>query len=346
MKKTLIALLVCGVMLASGISVFAQTDAKTDNSQIVKIPSGAKKKITGTIVKRDADNFVLRDMTGGDIQVMLTGNTKVEEKKSNPFRRGKNYGTTQLLRGLTVEVEGRGDAQGMLVADKVKMSDNALVMARTVESRVTPVEGRVATSENRITEVETNAQRISGQIEELAAVSNAARGGAKAAQDTADAAVAGVEATNRRIDSIVTGLDDYQEKRIISVNFKVGSYKLLPEETQKLDEIASQAKTEKAYMIEITGFASSDGKADMNRRLSQQRADAVVRYLAENHAIPLRRLITPFGYGTLNPVADNATREGREQNRRVEVRVLVNKMINTPPPAVTIQKNSSGEQEQ
>jgi OmpA-OmpF porin, OOP family len=248
-----------------------------------------------------------------------------------------------LLRGLTIEVEGRGDAQGMLVADKVKMTDTALVTARTVETRVTPVEGRVTTSENRITDVETNAQRISGQLEELAAVSNAARGGAKAAQDTADAAVAGVDATNKRIDTIVSGLDEYQEKRLVSVNFKAGSFKLLPDETGKLDEVASQAKTEKAYMIEITGFASAEGKADLNRRLSQQRADAVIRYLAENHAIPLRRIITPFGYGTLNPVADNSTREGREQNRRVEVRVLVNKMISAPPAAVTVQK--PGEQE-
>lgn len=345
MKQTLIGLLLCGLMVTASATAFAQESANADSSQVVKIPTGVKKKIQGTIVRRDADNFILRDMTGGDVQVMLTGNTKVEEKKSNPFRRSRNYGTTQLLRGLTVEVEGRGDAQGMLVADKVKMTDDALVTARTVETRVTPVEGRVSTTENRIGEVETNAQRISGQIEELAAVSNAARGGAKAAQETADAAVTGVSETNRRIDTIVAGLDDYKEKRIISVNFKAGSFKLQPEETSKLDEVASQAKVEKAYMIEVTGFASAEGKAELNRRLSQQRADAVVRYLAENHQIPLRRIITPFGYGTLNPVADNSTRDGREQNRRVEVRVLVNSMISAPPPAVEIRRPGASEQQ-
>lgn len=345
MKQTLRGLLLCGLLVVASAPAFAQDSANADSSQVVKIPTGVKKKITGTIIRRDADNFVLRDMTGGDIQVMLTGNTKVEEKKGNPFRRSKNYGATQLLRGLTVEVEGRGDAQGMLVADKVKMTDAALVTARTVETRVTPVEGRVSTTENRIGEVETNAQRISGQIEELAAVSNAARGGAKAAQETADAAVAGVAETNKRIDTIVAGLDDYKEKRIISVNFKAGSFKLQPEETSKLDEVASQAKVEKAYMIEVTGFASAEGKADLNRRLSQQRADAVVRYLAENHQIPLRRIITPFGYGTLKPVADNETREGREQNRRVEVRVLVNSMITAPPPAVEIRRSGTTEQQ-
>ena len=348
MKKVVAGLLLCGSMMVAGSSAMAQSgakDASPESSQVVKVPSGVKKKIAGVIVRRDADNFILRDLAGGDIQVMLTGNTKIEEKKGNPFRRAKNYGTTQLLRGLTVEVEGRGDSQGALVADKIKMTDDALVTARTVETRVTPVEGRVSTTENRIGEVETNAQRISGQIEELAAVSNAARGGAKAAQDTADAAVAGVSETNKRIDTIVAGLDDYKEKRIVSINFKAGSFKLQPEETSKLDEVASQAKVEKAYMIEVTGFASAEGKADLNRRLSQQRADAVVRYLAENHQIPLRRIITPFGYGTLNPVADNTTREGREQNRRVEVRVLVNSMISAPPPAVEVRRPGNGEQQ-
>lgn len=156
-------------------------------------------------------------------------------------------------------------------------------------------------------------------------------------------AVAGVEATNKRIDTIVSSLDDYDAKRGITVNFKAGSYKLSPESMASLDEIAAQAKTEKAYVIEITGFASAEGKAEFNKKLSQQRADAVVRYLADNHMIPLRRIITPHGYGTLNPVADNETREGREQNRRVEVKILVNKGMTAPAPPVQMAKpNSTG----
>jgi outer membrane protein OmpA-like peptidoglycan-associated protein len=318
-----------------------QKQAASDQAKTVKIPSGTKQKIKGVIVSRDADYFVMRDMTGGDVQVNLTNITKVEEKKSNPFRRAKDYGTTQLLRGLSVEVEGRGDASGNLIAEKVKMTDDALVVARTVESRVTPVEGRVGETETRISQAEANAQRLSGQLEELAAVSNAARGGAKAAQETADMAVSGVDATNKRIDSLVSSLDDFQPKRGITVNFKAGSYKLSPESTAALDEIANQAKTERAYVIEITGFASSEGKLDYNRRLSQNRADAVIRYLAETHNIPLRRIVTPFGYGIAQPVADNSTREGREQNRRVEVKILVNKGLTAPPPPVTMTKPSS-----
>ncbi len=92
-----------------------------------------------------------------------------------------------------------------------------------------------------------------------------------------------------------------------------------------LDELAEQAKTEKGYIIEVTGFASSEGSKNLNRILSQRRSEAVVRYLAENQMIPLRRMITPFGYGDVQPVADNTTSAGRQQNRRVEVKILLNR---------------------
>jgi outer membrane protein OmpA-like peptidoglycan-associated protein len=348
MKNRVIGTLILG--LATGLSIPAVAQDATRSREVqaeqgkdVKIPTGEKQKVKGVIVNRNADSFLLRDLSGGDVQVNLTNITKVEEKKGNPFRRAKNYGTTQLLRGLTVEVEGRGDGTGALVADKVKMTDEALVVARTVETRVTPVEGRVGEAETRLTQAETNAQRLSGQLEELAAISNAARGGAKAAQETADMAMAGVENTNKRIDSLVTGLDEYEAKRGITVNFKVGSYRLSPDAKSTLDEIANQAKSERAYVIEITGYASADGNENLNRRLSRQRADAVVQYLAENHMIPLRRIVTPFGYGEAQPVADNDTREGRQENRRVEVKILVNKGLTAPTPSATMSRPNTGE---
>lgn len=346
MNRKMIGTLIVGLVMGLSIPALAQDaakggDAQIDQSKLIKVPAGAKQKIRGVIVNRNADTFILRDLTGGDIQVNLTNITKVEEKKGNPFRRSKNYGTTQLLRGLTVDVEGRGDGTGALVAEKVKMTDEALVVARTVETRVTPVEGRVGEAETRLSQAEANAQRLSGQLEELAAISNAARGGAKAAQETADLAIAGVDATNKRIDSLVTSLDEYEPKRGITVNFKVGRFALSPEAKAALDEIAVQAKSERAYVIEVTGFASADGSENLNRRLSQQRADAVVRYLAENHAIPLRRIVTPFGYGEAQPVADNTTRDGRSENRRVEVKILVNKGLTAPPAPVQLTKPNS-----
>src|SRR5205814_9256632 len=85
------------------------------------------------------------------------------------------------------------------------------------------------------------------------------------------------------------------------------------------------------YHIEVSGYAYESLDNNGNRQLSQQRAESVVRYLVENHNIPLRRILTPFGYGAMNPLADNTTREGRTENRRAEVRVLVNRGLSSSP---------------
>ena len=231
-----------------------------------------------------------------------------------------------VTRGLHVEVEGRGDGTN-LVAEKVRFTDTDLRTARTLEANIVPVEGRVGTAENRIGEAEQNATRMSGQLEELSAVSNAAAGGAVAAQEAADRAVQGVNVANDRINS----LDDYTPAQSIQISFKLRSAALTPESKTSLDQVAEYAKSAKGFLIEVTGYAYESKNKNVNRQLSQQRAETVVRYLVENHNIPLRRILTPFGYGASNPVADNTTREGRAENRRAEVRVLVNKGLTGEP---------------
>jgi len=321
-----------GLAFALALALAPAAVAQTPNSRTVS--AGQKMTIKGVVTRRDADTFVIQDANGVQTTVVLNNATSVKTK-GGFLRSGTNYGVTAILRGLNLEVEGVGDSSGNLVANKIRFNEADLRTARTVEANVTPVENRVGAAENRIGQVEANATRLSGQLDELAAVSNAARGGAKAAQETADAAVAGVNATNERI----SALDDYQVQNNTSVLFRVGSSVLSAQAKQQLDEIAQQALNAKGYVLEVSGFASSDGSTEANRRLSQRRADSVIRYLVENHNIPLRRIITPYGYGESNAVADNSTRAGREQNRRVEVKVLVNRgliqgapTMNTPKP--------------
>jgi outer membrane protein OmpA-like peptidoglycan-associated protein len=285
-------------------------------------------KIKGVVTRRDADTFTVQDMNGVDTVVRLNDKTSVKTH-GGFLRGGTNYATTNILRGLNLEVEGRGNGNE-LVAEKIRFNDSDLRTARAVESRATPLEQRASDTEAKLTQVEANAQRLSGQLEELAAVSNAARGGAKAAQETADAAVAGVNATNERI----SALDDYEPQTVSAVNFKTGSAILSPDSKTKLDDIATKALNAKGYVLEVSGYADSRGSINLNRALSQRRADAVIRYLVENHNIPLRRIVTPFGYGETNPVADNTTKEGREQNRRVEIKLLVNKGLTAPGPSM------------
>jgi outer membrane protein OmpA-like peptidoglycan-associated protein len=316
----------------------AQSTSQKQSTQPPAQPAATGQKIAleGVIVKRDADTLTVRDTRGVNIIVTLANSTQVKEKKSNPFRSGRKYATTQLMRGLNIEVKGKQDAAGKLVADEIKIKDTDFRMASSMETRVDPIENRLTEVETKLVQSEQNAQRLSGQVEEVSSIAKAARSAAKAAQDTGDAAklaasdaarqgVEAAQSTARAANERISSLDDFDVKSTTSVRFALGSSALTKEAKSELDALAAAAKNEKGYMIEITGFASAEGDAAANERLSERRADVVVRYLTENHAIPLRRLVTPFGFGAKQPVADNSTPDGRKQNRRVEVKVLVNK---------------------
>jgi len=250
------------------------------------VSSGQTAKVKGIIIRRDADTFsVADDVTGRETVVLLTNSTSVKSK-GGFLRFGKDYDVTNLLRGLRVEVEGRGSQNGELVADKVRFDANDLKFAKVVDSRVLPVE-------------EAN-KHLAGQVEEVGELA---------------------KLNGERISS----LDDYTVQDSVIVLFRVNSAALSPGDKAALDQLASKAMTTKGYVIEIAGYTDSTGSVAWNRVLSQQRADEVVRYLQENHEIPLRRIVTPFGYGMTRPVADNGSADGRRQNRRVEVKILVSK---------------------
>jgi len=321
--------------LALSISPLALAQTDNNSTRARSVASGEKMKIKGVVVRRDVDTFTVRDLTGNDTVVRMTDQTSVKSK-GGVFSGGTRYQATNIIRGLNLEVEGRGGSSGELVASKIRFNETDLRTARAVESRATPLEERASAAEGRLSDVEQNAQKLSGQLDELAAISNAARGGAKAAQDTADAAVSGVNQTNERI----SALDDYTPQETTAVNFRTGSSVLNADAKEKLDAIATKALNSKAYVLEVTGYADATGSIARNRALSQRRADAVITYLVEQHKIPLRRIVTPYGFGELDPVADNTTRSGRAENRRVEVKMLVNKGLTAPSP--TMKTGSSG----
>lgn len=314
-------------LVFGAISIFAQ------DAQIRSLSSGQKYKIKGAVVARDDDSsFIVRDTTGVDTRVVLGPEASVKTK-GGFFGGGDRIAGSQIVRGLYLEVEGRGDASGNLAATKVRFDKDDFRVAQSIDTRVSPAEAR-------LTAAEQNAQRVSGQIDELLAISNAARGGAKAAQETADAAVAGVNATNARI----SAMDDYVVQSTATVNFRVNSAILSPEAKTQLDEVATASNTLKGYVIEVTGFASSDGGTAKNKALSQRRAQAVIDYLVETHNIPLRRIGQSYGFGELQAVADNTTREGREQNRRVEVKLLVSRGINQNVEVRPISQDNNNEE--
>jgi len=303
-------------------------------TDFTQVPAGQRMNVEGVIVDQGADHVTMRG-TGGGLYKVLVAGAEIKEKKSNPFRGAKDFSKADLLLGLHIEVKGAGDASGSIAAREIRFKNDDVLLARTMDARVLPVENTLKDTRTRLGETEQNAQRLSGQVRELAAITDIVRDSAKAAQTSADGAMSearnarsaadtaqfGVKSANERI----TSLDDYDVKNVTKINFKIGSATLIDKEKEGLDKVAETVKNEKGYLIEVTGYASSDGDEASNRRLSRKRADAVIQYLAENYSIPLRRFIVPMGYGEKNPIADNATAAGRRENRRVEVRILVSK---------------------
>jgi len=144
------------------------------------------------------------------------------------------------------------------------------------------------------------------------------------AQQAAQTANQGVQTANTRITTIetrISSLDTYTAGQTQTVTFKLNSATLSDEAKRTLDTIASQVAGQRSgYQVEIQGFTDSIGTENYNINLSQRRAESVLRHLVSKN-VPLYR-VTIVGLGTLSPVADNKTKAGREQNRRVEVRVL------------------------
>jgi OmpA-OmpF porin, OOP family len=278
-----------------------QSQNQNPNTALRSVPSGSKMKFRGVVITRDADVFTIRDRTRADYQVVITDNTSIKTH-GGFLRGGKKYPVTDILRGLIVEVEGKGNNEGQLVADKIRFNESDMRAALTTDTRVGPVEA--------------NQERMAGQMDELYAVAAEAR--------------AEVKAVSER----VSALDDYDVQDTVSVTFRVNSAVLSPEAKQQLDGLAAKANGAKAYMIEVSGHTDSTGSDAKNFRLSQQRAEAVVQYLAVTHKIPLRRFVTPMGYGKTEAVADNSTAAGRSQNRRVDVKMIINRGLNqTATPA-------------
>ncbi|MBN2317907.1 MAG: OmpA family protein [Acidobacteria bacterium] len=345
MNRHLISALLITLMLSIAGMGQAQDTAGTEQSQFnaVQVQTGQRLKVEGVILEKQSAGLTLLCPGGIVYNVSITNDTRIKERKKNPLRGAKTYLEEDLIRGLQVEVHGTGDSKGNLIARELKMRHSDLEMARTMDSRVLPVEDDLKETQIRLEESEQNARRLSGQVREVSEVSNSARTEAQKARESADQAMSA--ANNARVfaeekaaaaNERISALDEYRVKSTVIVLFAAGSADLSEEAKSDLQALAGQLDDEKGYLVEVAGFASSDGSAEYNRRLSQMRSDSVIRHMTETFGIPIRRFITPMGYGENQPIADNQTRPGRRQNRRVEVRILVSKGLTQSDTAATV----------
>jgi len=176
-----------------------------------------------------------------------------------------------------------------------------------------------------ITTAQGAAQAADQKATQAGQAAQTAQQSAQTADRKADTASQGVQQANNRINTVETRLnsinDNYTAGETQAIVFRLNSTTLSDQAKSTLDRIAGDVSSQRTgYMIELQGFTDNTGSEGYNINLSQRRAENVLRYLVSKN-VPLYR-ISIVGLGEANPVADNKTRTGRDQNRRVEVRIL------------------------
>ncbi len=202
-----------------------------------------------------------------------------------------------------------------------------------VNTRVEEVDGKTTANATKIGELETRVDKDVSRLDERTmaneqkaneANEKAVQAGQKAAeaQGTAEKGLARVGSLEQSVNARFESLDNYKLVSDEAILFKFNSAELTDEAMAQLDTAASKIGSMSHYVLEVRGYTDTSGAASTNLALSRRRADAVVRYLTVVKEIPLHR-IHVLGAGSESPAADNKTREGREQNRRVELKLYV-----------------------
>jgi len=176
--------------------------------------------------------------------------------------------------------------------------------------------------------VRQNEQKI-GEVDQKAGAADSRAGEAQKAADSANNNASQAAEVGKRADARTASLENETRKLIFetvisedSGKFKFGAAELPDEAKAAIDQMVSQLKNDKKNVfIEIEGHTDNVGDPKYNERLGEQRAEAVKRYLYEQHQVPLHKM-NVISYGETKPAADNKTRDGRAQNRRVVIKVL------------------------
>jgi outer membrane protein OmpA-like peptidoglycan-associated protein len=194
-----------------------------------------------------------------------------------------------------------------------------------VNSKVDTLSGTVEQTQERVGQNEARIGAVDQKAEAAGRAAADARSAAGEARTAADAAAANARAVGGRVDEVVAATRKLVFEVTLSEdqgNFKFGGAELPDEAKSRLDSLLGELKNNPQNVyIEIEGHTDNVGPTTLNERLGLERAEAVKRYLYEQHQVPLHK-INVISYGEDKPVAPNNTRDGRAQNRRVVVKVL------------------------
>jgi outer membrane protein OmpA-like peptidoglycan-associated protein len=288
-----------------------------------QIKSDEKSKVSGSIVARSGDLVQVKDKkTGQLVVVSISDNTKIEREKGKvEFFRHKDMDVTAMVPGLTIDAEGVGNAKGQLVASKITFIPDEFAIEVAEEQQIMANKAAAGEAQSTANQGVAAAGQAQTSANQAQASANQAGNAAVAAGDVAVMDAAAIQTVNKR----VSDLGDYKTVAEAGIYFPSDKATLDDAAKADLDVLAAATNGAEGYLIEIAGYASSTGTKQLNQKLSEERAAAVANYLLQKGNIPMRRIVVPASYGATHPAATNTDPQGRALNRRVDVKVLVNK---------------------
>ena len=295
------------------------TYASTPGARQIK--ADEKSKVSGTIVGRSGDLVRVKDKKTGQLVVVSISDTTIERKKGKvEFFRHQDMDVTAMVPGLTIEAEGIGNAKGQLAANKITFIPDEFAIEVAEEQQITANKSAAANAQTTANQGVAAAGQAQSSANQAQSTANQAGQAAVAAGDVAVMDATAVQMVNKR----VSDLDSYKTVAEAGIYFPSDGATGRRGKAA-LDTVAAATQGLEGYMIEVAGYASTTGTKQLNQKLSADRAAAVTQYLRDKDNIPMRRILAPAGYGSTHPDATNTDPQGRALNRRVDVKVLVNK---------------------
>jgi len=299
-RKTIVVSLT-GLLILASVSVFGAP--------------GDKAEAKGMIFSRTGETLQVKT-AAGNVTVVLTDETKTKDDKGLFGLDEQQMSDVVLIPGLKVDVDGTSDDQGRVIAKVITVDGDDLETAEMVQTGLHPTAQQVEANVQQLAahkgQLAAHEQGIAANQQEIAAHEQ------RIAANTKDIE----ENTNR-----FTALADYDVKGEATVKFNVGSSKISATDQEELKKLAQTATSLTGYILEVTGYADSSGSAAMNTKLSEDRAKAVISFLMQQGNVPVRHIVAPGAMGEYGAMASNETKAGRAENRRVTVKILVNKGI-------------------
>jgi OmpA-OmpF porin, OOP family len=219
--------------------------------------------------------------------------------------------STAILVSQATDIRSSG---GFLGLDKDKLGADALLNGLPVTVRTAQWSGGLVATQVRL------------KNKDLATASMI-RNGTSQRFGEHDTAIAHNAAATEALRGRVGDIDKYDVKGTTNIYFDTGKWALSREEEAQLCAAAEQAKAMDNALLLVVGYTDAVGSEDYNQVLSERRAGKVVNHLQQKCGWAPYRMLTPTGMAEADPAADNETAEGKAQNRRVSVNILVSKAV-------------------